>query len=44
LLTGQTELLFDRPAPAGSIRRHATGDRRSAASDPKAEPPDDGTE
>jgi hypothetical protein len=43
LLTAQTELLFDGPAPAGSIRRHATSDRRSAASDPKTEPPDDGT-
>lgn len=43
LLTAQTELLFDAPVPGGSIRRHAANDRRSAASDPKAGPPDDDT-
>ncbi|HEY5060514.1 MAG TPA: hypothetical protein VII52_03210 [Gemmatimonadaceae bacterium] len=43
LLTAQTELVLDAPVPGGSIRRHAASDRRSAASDPKAEPPDDGT-
>lgn len=43
LLTAQTELHFDAPVPAGTIRRRGPSDRRSAASDPKAEPPGDST-
>jgi hypothetical protein len=43
LLTAQTELQFESPVSAGAIRRPGPSDRRSAASDPKAEPPDDGT-
>jgi len=34
LPTAQTELRLEPPAPAGSIRRRATGARRSAACDP----------
>jgi hypothetical protein len=43
LLTAQTELQLDAPVPAGAIRRRGPSDRRSAASDPKAESADDGT-
>ena len=35
LLTAQTELQFDPPAPAGAIRRRALDVRRRVASDPK---------
>jgi len=41
LPTAQTELRLEPPAPAGSIRRRVTGDRRSAACDPADDLPGD---
>jgi hypothetical protein len=41
LPTAQTELRLEPPAPAGSIRRRPTGDRRSAACDPADDIPGD---
>ena len=40
LPTAQMELQFEPPAPAGSIRRRPTDDRRSAACDPADGLPD----
>ncbi len=41
LPTAQTELRLEPPAPAGSIRRRASDDRRSAACDPADDEPGD---
>ena len=41
LPTAQTELRLEPPAPAGSVRRRATDDRRSAACDPADDVPED---